>query len=93
MHEINKLRFNYITMPRRKEYGQQKFSNGITARQASVKNDFEWCNFYFLYAYNYEKHKPMVRVYYEDNVGSKYMGNISSNHPDLDFLVAYITKP
>lgn len=92
MDEINKLRFNFTTMPRRKEYAQRKYSNGITVRPADVKNDFEWHDFLFLYGYNYEEHKPMVRVHYVDNVGKVHMGNISSDHPDIDFLVAYITE-
>lgn len=91
MKEVYNLRFNYTTMSRRKEHNSQKCGN-VTFRSTEVKNDFGWHDFWFFYGFHKGKHSPVIRVQYEDRDGNKYMNGIFPNHPDFNFLKAYITE-
>lgn len=92
MNEMDKLRFNYTTMPRRKEYNLSRYSEDVVVRPASVKNEFGWHDFLFVYGYHYGEHKPAIRVHYVDSENNVRTGSIFSDHPDFDFLEAYITE-
>lgn len=91
MKEVYNLRFNYTTMSRRKEHNSRKCGD-ITLRSAEVKNDFGWHDFLFCHGFHYGKHRPVICVHYEDRDGNRHMDDIFPDHPDFNFLEAYVTE-
>lgn len=91
MKEVYNLRFNYTTMSRRKEHNSQKCGD-ITLRSAEVKNDFGWHDFLFCHGFHYGKHSTVICVHYEDRDGNRHMDDIFPDHPDFNFLEAYVTE-
>ncbi len=92
MNEMDRLRFNYTTMPHRKEYCMKKHGDAII-RMANVKNDYGWHDFVFAYGYYYNKKREhAIFVSFIDGDNRVHKSNVFPDHPDFDFLEAYITE-
>lgn len=91
MNEMDDLRFNYTTMPRRKEHPIEKYGNFVV-RTASVKNDYGWHDFVFIYNFHYDKCKHAIFVSFLDRDNRARESITFPDHPDFDFLEMYITE-
>ena len=91
MNEMDNLRFNYTTMPRRKEHPVKEYGNVVT-RRISVKNNYGWHNFLFVYGFHFGKHEYAIYVSFVDGDNRVHKSYVSPDHPDFNFLEAYITE-
>lgn len=91
MNAMDNLRFNYTTMPRRKECCMKEYGN-LVVRAASVKNDYGWHDFVFIYGFHYGKHEHAIYVSFIDGDGRVHESIMFHDHPDFDFLEMYITE-
>ena len=69
-----------------KEYGN------FVVRKASVKNDYGWHDFVFIYDFHYGKHEHAIYVSFIDGDSRVHEGIMFPDHPDFDFLEMYITE-
>lgn len=91
MNEMDKLRFNYTTMPRRKEHCMKEYGN-VVVRPINIKNDYGWHDFVFVYGFHYGKREHAIFVSFIDGDNRVHKSNVLPDHPDFDFLETYITE-
>lgn len=91
MNKMDFLRFNYTTMPRRKEHPIKEYGNTVS-RRISVKNNYGWHDFVFVYGFHCDKRKHAIFVSFLDGDNRVHKSSVFPNHPDFNFLEAYITE-
>ena len=91
MNAMDNLRFNYTTMPRRKEHPIKEYGNTVT-RRISIKNNYGWHDFVFVYGFHYDKRKHAIFVSFLDGDNRVHKSSVFPNHPNFDFLEAYIVE-
>lgn len=91
MNEMDNLRFNYTTMPRRKEHPVKEYGN-VVVRAVNIKNNYGWHDFVFVYGFHFGKHEYAIYVSFVDEKNRVHKSYVSPDHPDFNFLEAYITE-
>lgn len=90
-NEMDKLRFNYTTMPRRKESLMKSYGD-VVVRAVDIKNNYGWHDFVFVYGFHFGKHEYAIYVSFVDGDNRVHKSYVSPDHPDFNFLEAYITE-